>query len=108
MLFPIKSQGLISDFRNYFWSSSRPSGSPRRKGGSPDHRLAGLIDRMNGENSLGRVEGDALNLGHVDGLLVWLSLQPKHLALDAVGPSTPTMTGGVAHGNEWREVFASF
>jgi hypothetical protein len=27
---------------------------------TPDHRLAGLIDRMNGENSLGRVEGDAL------------------------------------------------
>ena len=55
------------------------------------HRLICLIDAVQGEDGLGRVDANALNLGH-GRLRSWL-MTTQVLALDAVGPSTPTEGG---------------
>jgi hypothetical protein len=52
------------------------------------HRPIRLIDGVQREHRLGRVDANALNLGH-GRLLPW-SMTNLSLALDAVGPSIPT------------------
>src|SRR5271165_3957719 len=54
----------------------------------PKHRMIPLVDAVQGEYGLGRVDGNALILGH-GRLRSWLFTAPI-LAHDAVGPSTPT------------------
>jgi len=52
------------------------------------HRAIRLIDGVQREHCFGRVDANALDLGH--GRLLYWSMTSPSLALDAVGPSTPT------------------
>ena len=64
---------------------------------APRHRALVVIDPMQREPVLGRINRDALKL-HPDG--AWLLIDNSTLARDAVGPSTPTVNASVA----WYEV----
>src|ERR1700735_3454510 len=66
----------------------------------PQHRSIRCIHRMQRDYRLGRVDGNAANLSH-GRLLSWV-VRPPSLARDAVGPSTPTMTGGLRSRSEWK------